>query len=714
MTTTRAASGAPLLSYDDIFGDRSGSPTPERLRFTDDGQTLSYLLRSDDDKDLWGLTIGSQQPVILLGGKDLESGGNELSLDSYQWSPDGDSLLLPSKGDLYLYSLARGTARRLTESDEEAEGAKFSPDGGAVSFVRSANLWLVDLETGIEKQLTEDGRPGELLLGKTDWVYWEEIWGRSSTGHWWSPDSRRIALYRFDESGVGHFPILNSVELDPKVEKQRYPRAGEANPIVSVGVLELDSNALRWLDTGSETDQYLARVEWSRDGKRILIHRLNRAQNHLELLTCEAGGTRCEVLLEERSDSWIDLGNDYSFLADGRIVWSSDRDGWRRLYLYSAKGELERPLSPRGVAVTSIHPARDSEDWLLYSAHSTGSLGAKDRTLYRVNLSSGESEILSPIDGWHAAQVSRDGLSWVHTRSTANEAPRVHVHRRKEEGTAPGDWPTVDLVVGTEAGIDRSELPQWEFLEIDGPNGAKLPARMLRPSGEDGQRHPTLMYHYGGPASQVVMDSSSRKPTRDLWHLRMAQRGYVVLQVDNEASRFFGKRGAERLHGQFGELELRAQLAAVDYLRSLPFVDSERIGLWGWSGGGANTLYSILKSPGTWRAAVAGAPVTDWRLYDTIWTERYLGLPADNPDGYRDSSAITWATNPADPLLLVHGTADDNVHPNNTLVLSQKLIEAGIPFEQALYPRQKHGFSSKHSRHFYERMEEFFDRHLRR
>ena len=221
------------------------------------------------------------------------------------------------------------------------------------------------------------------------------------------------------------------------------------------------------------------------------------------------------------------------------------------------------------------------------------------------------------------------------------------------------------------------------------------------------------MYHYGGPASQVVLDNTARRPTRDLWHLRQAQRGYGVLQVDNEASLFFGKKGASRLHEHFGELELQGQLAAVEYLKTLDWVDSDRIVLWGWSGGGANTLYSVLHAPGTWAAATAGAPVTDWRLYDSIWTERYLGHPDDNPGGYRDSSAVNAAGNLKDPLLLVHGTADDNVHPNHTFVMSQKLIEAGLPFEHALYPRQKHGFEDASSRHFYERMEDFFDRHTR-
>ncbi len=262
-------------------------------------------------------------------------------------------------------------------------------------------------------------------------------------------------------------------------------------------------------------------------------------------------------------------------------------------------------------------------------------------------------------------------------------------------------------------GIDRATLPEWQFLMIPGPDGSTLPARFLEPAGKRRKSgHPVIMYHYGGPASQQVVDAWSSNPVRDLWHLRQAQRGYGVLIVDNEASLFFGKAGAAKVHRRFGDTELAAQKAGVDYLKTLSWVDTDRIGLWGWSGGGANTLYSLFRSPGTWAAGVAGAPVTDWRLYDTIWTERYMGHPDDNPDGYTNSSPITWAENLADPLLLVHGTGDDNVHPNNTFVLSKKLIDAGLPFEQAIYPRQKHGFNPKESRHFYEKMEAFFDRWL--
>lgn len=705
-TATATRSQEPILGYDTIFSTEGRALGPERLRWTESGDTLGFLHRDDDGRSFWVLGPGDSEPKRLLRAGELHEKDKKISLAKYQWSPDGTSLLLLSDGDLFLYRIANAALERLTDSADADENPKFSPDGRMVSFVRKSNLWLLDLESLQEKQLTQDGKDDQLLFGKTDWVYWEEIWGRSSAGTWWSPDSRRIALYRFDETGVGRFPLLDSIELDPKVTRQPYPRAGEKNPTVNVGILDLDqqeSMQATWMKTDLSEDSYLCRVNWSPDGSRLLIHRLNRAQTRLDLLSCSHSG-KCRVLIRERSESWIDLEDDFRFLEDGRIIWGSDRDGWRRLYLYSGDGELQRPLTPEGLSVTGLFGLSEDQSAIFYGAFRIEPLGAKDRQIYKLDIESGTNDTLSDTVGWHSALISSNGAR-VHTSSTANSGRRVVVH------TSTGSTVEIEVDSGS---FDRSALPQWQFLSIDGPNGSRLPARMLTPARiESGHQVPAIMYHYGGPASQVVVNNTSSRPTRDLWHQRMAQRGYVVLQVDNEASRFFGKEGAQRLHLRFGEIELQAQLAGVEFLQSLDYVDGERIGLWGWSGGGSNTLYSILKSPNTWRAAVAGAPVTDWRLYDSIWTERYLGRPGENEVGFRESSAVTWATQLKDPLLLVHGTADDNVHPNNTLVLSQKLIEAGIPFEQALYPGQKHAFDKTHSRHFYERMEEFFDRHLR-
>ena len=320
-----------------------------------------------------------------------------------------------------------------------------------------------------------------------------------------------------------------------------------------------------------------------------------------------------------------------------------------------------------------------------------------------VPLAGGAPTAMTEGEGWHGAVVSDASGNWVHSWSDADTPPRLELRGADgaEIGTLPRRAP----------GYDAAALPHHRFFTIDGPDGAKLPAQMIEPAGLGDHPapagHPALMYHYGGPASQVVANRWGG--SGGLWQARMAQRGYAVLQLDNPASTYFGKRGEDRLHKRFGPINLAAQQAGVEYLKSLGWVDGSRIGLYGWSGGGANTLYCLLNSPGTWAAGVAGAPVTDWRLYDTIWTERYLETPETNPDGYAASSAITYADQLADRLLIVHGTADDNVHPQNTIAMAAKLVAAGKPYEDAIYPRQKHGFRPASSRHFYERMARFFD-----
>jgi dipeptidyl-peptidase-4 len=332
-------------------------------------------------------------------------------------------------------------------------------------------------------------------------------------------------------------------------------------------------------------------------------------------------------------------------------------------------------------------------------------MGAAHRRVMRVALAGGDATPLSAEAGWHEALVAPRGGWWLHSGSNADRPPRRVL-------VGPDGSRGPELPTGPPGAFDPRRLPPWEFQVIWGLDGRKLPARLLRPPGFDPQRrYPALMYHYGGPGSQVVTERWEGR-TRDLWHRMMAQRGYFVLSVDNLTTAFFGKEGEDKVHRGFGRFNLDAQLAGVEYLKGLPYVDSKRIGLWGWSGGGTNTLMAVLTSPGVWRAAVAGAPVTDWKLYDSIWTERYLDSPKDNPQGYANSSPISLAGKLKDHLLMVHGLADDNVHPQNSFAMASAFVAAGVAFEEAYYHGQKHAMTGDAERHFFERMTEFFDRCL--
>jgi dipeptidyl-peptidase 4 len=749
------------LSFDDLFEEERAGRRPEQTSWRPDGAALSYLWDAGDGEALWAMDAATGEATRLLVITDL---GDEATLDGYHWSPAGDAIALESAGDLWLLRLdgggeepGAGRLRRLTETEPHEEEPTFSPDGTKLAYVREANLYLQELEFeplgsgrgnggvprppvtggegsrvrgvsgGPERALTTDGEPGTTLNATTSWVYWEEIWFRDPTAFWWSPDSTRIAYYRFDETPVAEYPLLEDYRPPyPEVRRQRYPKAGTANPGVAIGVLELATGRTAWLQTGDAEagdESYLARVHWRPDGGAVAVERLDRDQIELDLLFCDPADGACHVVLEERHPTWVNLGRETTFLPGGRLLWASERSGWRHLYLYSvpeggpgageARLELVRQLTAGSWAVASVDHA--GAHAVLVSAFAEGPLGAARRRLLRIPLDRPDApEELAAGSGWHAAEVAPDGRRLLHRWSSADD---------------PG-WERIEEVGGgvtaelpfTPPAYDPAALPRWDLFLLpadgDDPDGTGLPAARLLPAGPDGDgaggapaRHPVLMYHYGGPGSQVVVDAWPSRG-RNLWHKLMAQRGFGVLMVDNRASAHFGKAGEDRVHRRFGEVNLAAQRAAVEYLKGQPWADAARVGLWGWSGGGSNTLYCLLRSPGTWRAGVAGAPVTDWRYYDTIWTERYLDHPDDNPDGYRDSSAITWAAELRDRLLVVHGTADDNVHPQNTMALAHAWIEAGIPFEIAVYPGRSHGLRGAAARHFYERMTELFEREL--
>ncbi len=731
-----AAAQPPELTLDLLFDQDALDARPSGLHWSPDGEALAYLWDDGDGTALWILTPGDGEPRKVLSrlgdaaeeaeaedseaaaenGRDEEGeegGGLPRSLD-VSWSPDASTLLISAKGDLWTVAAGGGEARRMTDTEAEESEATWSPDGERIAFIRDYDLHVMPASGSAEaRALTTDGEKNHILNGVTDWVYWEELWGRDSTGFWWSPDGSKIAYYRFDESPVGTYPLVDFTTVPyPTVEEQKYPKAGTDNPKVKLGVMDVEAGeeSTVWLKTDSDEEAYLARLHWRPDGEKVAVHRLNREQTDLDLLLCDPAGGDCERILNEHWDTWVNLENNFAFLDDGRFVWGSERTGWRHLYLYGADGSLAGALTAGEWAVTSLDGVDEERGRVVFTSFPAGPLGAKDRRVAAVPLSADgdgppEMTVLTEGEGWHGADVAANG-HWVHSWSDADTPPTLVV--RDAEGTEIARLPT------RAPKFDTAALPAHRFFTLDGEDGAKLPAMMLTPpsvdddadAGSDTAPHPAIMYHYGGPGSQVVANRWGR---RALWQKMMAQRGFASLALDNPASTYFGKRGEDRVHRRFGPLNLAAQRVGAAYLSDLPWVDGSRIGLWGWSGGGTNTLYCLFNSPGTWAAGMSGAPVTDWHLYDTIWTERYLDHPEDNPEGYEQSSPITHAEGLEDRLLLVHGTADDNVHPQNTLALANALVKAGKPFEQAIYPRQKHGFWGKSQEHFYRLMTDFFE-----
>jgi dipeptidyl-peptidase-4 len=716
------------LTVERIYGggtSLSGSLT-QGLQWSPDGKLLSYLQRSGQGReaktDIWVLDVASGERRMLLdsakiqalappsaepipqSGSSQATGLGRVTPQRYQWSPKGDALLFVSQGNLFWFDLKTQEGKRLVSNKEAAEDPKFSPDGKTVSFVRSYNLWLVDIATGKEAQLTSDGKE-ELLNGKLDWVYPEEL--GIHTGYWWSPDSSQIAFLQMGEKNVTRYPIVNLLTYTGESELERYPKAGDANPVVRVGVISAKGGAPRWMDTGEEKDIYLPRVQWLTDAKRLLIQRMNRAQNKLELILTDFSTGKGQTILTEEDKNWVNVSDDLYCFADGKgFLWSSERNGFRHLYLYDLSGKLQKRLTSGEWEVTGVVRVDEKKGDVYFTSTQKTLLESQ---LYRVALAGGtplgsargEPERLTREDGSHGINMSPDAAYYVDTWSRAMTPPRQDLFRA--DGTRA-------LVINENKVAELSEyaLSPVEFFKVRGADGTELNASMIKPPDFDGsKKYPVLVNLYAGPHAQSVRNAWSG--SNFLWHQMMAQKGYIIFVVDNRSASGWGHLSEVIIHRKFGETELADQLAGVAYLKSLPYVDGSRIGIWGWSYGGYMTCFAMLNGGEAYKAGFAGAPVTDWRQYDTIYTERYMGLPKDNPEGYKQASPVTHAAKLKGKLMIAHGTGDDNVHYANTVQLMEEFIKAGKYPEIFFYPGRGHGISDPTARlHLFRKVTQFF------
>jgi dipeptidyl-peptidase-4 len=616
----------------------------------------------------------------------------------YQWSPQGDALLVVVQGNLVWFDLKSQSGKRLTTGKEAVRDPKISPDGKWVSFVRDHNVWLADVATGKERQLTKGGRE-ELLMGELDWVYPEELDIR--TAYWWSPDSARIAFLEMDQRQVSRYPLVDFLSFTGKTEMMRYPKAGDANPAVRVGVMGVKGGKPVWMDTGAEKDIYLARVDWLTDSKRLAIQRLNRAQTKLDLLFADARTGKSSAVLTEEDKYWINIADDLHFFADGqRFLWSSERGegGYRHLYLYDLSGKQLKQLTSGNWAVTAVQRVDEKNGSVYFTATEKTPL---ETHLYRVALESVVMTRITREDGSHGVSLSPDAAHFVDTWSNAMTPPRQDL--RRADGTH-----VRAINENKVAELAEYRFSPMEFLKVRGADGTELNAFLIRPPDFDAsKKYPVIVYTYGGPHAQIVRNAWGGP--NFLWHQMMAQKGFIIFGLDNRGSSGRGHAFESVIHRHMGENELADQLAGVSYLKSLPYVDGARIGIWGWSYGGYMTCYTMLNAADVFKAGFAGAPVTDWRQYDTIYTERYMSRPQDNPDGYKNSSPVTHAAKLKGKLLVAHGTADDNVHYANTIGLMEEFIKAGKYPEVYAYPGRGHGIGDPTGRvHLFRRVTQFF------
>ncbi len=693
-----AARAYKPLTVDRIYSEPSLSGRLTKgIAWTPDSKQLSYFEMKGAGKEakteLWVMDVATGQRRALLSADKLEAvlppdsekttqatGLGRHAPAEYQWAPGGGALLFQGATSLAWFDAKTQTAHTLVSGKERIADPKISPDGRYVSFVRDHNLWLVSVADGKERALTQGGTE-EIRKGELDWVYPEEL--EIITAHWWAPDSSAIAYFEMDERKVAKYPLVDFSSPNGEAEEERYPPAGGANPIVRVFVTPVSGGEPRAMDTGENSDIYIARVNWLTDSKHIAIQRLNRQQTVLDLLVADAASGETRTALTEKDQYWINISNDLRFLNDGkRFLWSSERSGYRHLYLYDLEGKELAQLTKGEWEVSAVDAVDEAKGLVYFTGTAKSPL---ERHLYRISLEGSAVSRITIHNGTHRVNMAPDESVFVDTYSDSMTPPRQDLAR------ADGSLLRV-INENKVAELADYHLSPGQFVSVKAHDGMPLNAVMIKPPDFDATRkYPVLVFTYGGPHGQVVVNQWTGNTF--LWHELMAQKGYIIFALDNRGSAGRGHVFEEPVHYRLGAQELSDQRDGVAYLRSLPFVDASRIGIWGWSYGGHMTLHAMFEAPDDFKAGFAGGPVTDWHFYDSIYTERYLGLLPQNEEAYRSSSPIERAEGLKGKLLIAHGTGDDNVHFANTLSLINKLIELGKYVEVMPFPGRGHGVS---------------------
>lgn len=699
------------------------------LRFSPDGSRVTWLQGAADDKDrldLWAYDLRTRQSARLVDARSLVPQEAALSAEEearrerartaalrgiveYSFSADGRRLLFPLAGDLYLFDLDKPAAeavRRLTRSDTWETDARFSPQGRYVSFIREQDLWVIDLSTGMERALTSGGG-GVISHGMAEFIAQEEL-GRD-TGYWWSPDESRVAYAEVDESPVPEVERVEILGNGTRTVRQRYPAAGQPNALVGLQVVALAGGGAVRIDLGAERDIYLARVDWAKDSRHVLVQRLSRDQSRLDLLRASAVTGTTQVLLTETSPTWVELHDLFRPLQDGGFLWASQSSGYQHLYRHDASGRRVASVTQGEWNVTGLS-AVDEKAGRLWFVGSRD--GHPERHLYSAALDGREADRprrLTSEAGWHAIQMSRDARFVLDTWSSVDRPARTVL---RDAGGRE-----VAVLVPNELGVSHPYAPylpthpRYQFGTLPTADGQQVHYQLVQPHDFDpAKRYPVVVQVYGGPHGQQVM-----RAWDDGFAHYLARRGFLVFSLDNRGSALQGRRMDGALFRRMASVEVEDQLRGVEWLRQQGFVDPDRIGVFGWSYGGYMTLNLLMRAPGVFAAGASGAPVTDWSLYDTAYTERYMGKPQDNAAGYASSSVLGVATQLRDPLLVVHGMADDNVLFEHSTRLFKLLQEAGKPFEVMVYPGHKHGLLRQSSvgAHAYRTIARFLEQHLR-
>ncbi|HLZ11513.1 MAG TPA: S9 family peptidase [Candidatus Acidoferrum sp.] len=672
------------------------------LTWTADGATLSYLETKgrgkDARKELWSISAATGEKRLLLSAEKLESvlpedkakptqatGLGRRAPAEYRWAPDGAAILLVGPNSLGWYDLKTEQSKTLLSGKTAIADVKISPNGKWVSFVREHNLFAVSTADAKEHALTTGGTE-EIRKGELDWVYPEEL--AISTAYWWAPDSSSVAYLEMDERKVTKYPMVDFESYTGEAEEERYPVGGGQNPIVHVYVVGAGGGKARQMDTGAETNQYIPRVQWLTDSKRVAIERLNRKQTQIELLVADGASGKSSAILTDKDDYWINVSDDLYFFKDGkRFLWSSERSGYRHLYLYDLTGKQLGQVTKGEWEVSKLEGVDEEKGMVYFTATEKTPL---ERHLYGAKLDGSGITRITKEDGTHNVTFSPNAMAFADLFSSAG-TPWQQALRRIDGSSI------ATLNENTVAELAEYHLSPVEFLKVKSHDGYDLNAWMIKPPHFDpAKKYPVLVYTYGGPGVQVVTNAWGGATY--LWHELMAQKGFIVFALDNRGSAGRGHVFEEPIHFRFGAQEMSDQRDGAAWLKTQPWVDAEHIGIWGWSYGGHMTLHAMFEDPEDFKAGFAGGPVTNWHYYDSIYTERYIGLLPENEESYQESSPAEKAGQLKGPLLIAHGTGDDNVHFANTLALVDDLIAKGKPVEVMPFPGRGHGVSDPPAR----------------
>jgi len=623
-----------------------------------------------------------QAAFAALPGVTTEDARKLANRGNYDLNPAETAVLINWSNDLFYYEFGSDRAIRLTSGPEEEVGEGFSPDGRMVSFVRGNNLYVEDLSMQRrERALTSDGSD-KILNGRLDWVYQEELYGRGNFGaYWWSPDSTTIAFLRFDENPVPEFTVVDHIPYDQNVEITPYPKAGDPNPIVKLGLVSAAGGDIHWVDTFKyqPADLLISRVAWSPDGKKVVYQAQNREQTFLDVNYADARDGKSTNVIHETSKAWVAINEEPIWLKDGTFIWASERDGWEHLYHYSADGKLLRQITNGKWEVRSIEGVDEKNGYIYFTATEHSHIAPNG---YRIKLDGSGLTRLTMTEGSHRVDVSPAHNYFIDFWSDLKRPSQVRLYDAAGKLVRLISENKVDT-------LKQYKLGAAELLQVKTRDGFVMEAMMIKPPDFDARKkYPVMSFTYSGPHAPQVRNGWGSQTY--MFHQLLAQKGYIIWVCDNRTASGKGMDATWPVYKNFGELELRDLEDGLTWLKSQSYVDGSRIGMWGWSYGGFMTSYALTHSQ-SFKIGIAGGTVADWRDYDSIYTERYMQTPQNNPEGYKKSSPANAAKNLHGKLLLIHGSIDDNVHMQNTMQFVYELQKAGKQFQLMLYPKSRHG-----------------------